>query len=38
MTLNSNLTELSIEGIATLFDSNGNVVTSFPFTASCTRL
>jgi hypothetical protein len=38
MALNSNLSELSIEGIATLFDSNGNVVTSFPFTASCTRL
>ena len=38
MALNSNLTELSIEGIATLFDSNGNVVTFFPFTASCTRL
>jgi hypothetical protein len=38
MALTSNLSELSIEGIATLFDSNGNVVTSFPFTASCTRL
>jgi hypothetical protein len=38
MALNSNLSELSIEGIATLFDSNGNVVTSFPFTASCIRL
>jgi hypothetical protein len=38
MALNSNLSELSIEGTATLFDSNGNVVTSFPFTASCTRL
>jgi hypothetical protein len=38
MALNSDLSELSIEGIATLFDSNGNVVTSFPFTASCTQL
>ena len=38
MALNSSLSELSIEGIATLFDSNGNIVTSFPFTASCTRL
>jgi hypothetical protein len=38
MALNSNLSELSIEGVATLFDSNGNVVTSFPFTARCTRL
>jgi len=38
MALNSNLSELSIEGLATLFDPNGNVVTSFPFTASCTRL
>jgi len=38
MVLNSNLNELSIEGTATLFDANGNVVTSFPFTASCTRL
>lgn len=38
MALNSNLSELSIEGIATLFDFNGNVVTSFPFTASCIRL
>jgi hypothetical protein len=38
MALNSDLSELSIEGLATLFDSNGNIVTSFPFTASCTRL
>jgi hypothetical protein len=38
MALNPNLSELSIEGLATLFDSNGNVVTSFQFTASCTRL
>ena len=38
MALNSNLSGLSIEGTATLFDANGNAVTSFPFTASCTRL
>jgi len=38
MTLSPSLNELSIEGTATLVDGNGNVVTSFPFTASCTRL
>jgi len=38
MTLSVSLDELSIEGTATLVDGNGNVVTSFPFTASCTRL
>ena len=38
MSLNAVLNQLSIEGTATLFDANGNVVTSFPFTASCNRL
>ena len=38
MSLNSALNQLSIEGTATLFDANGNVVTTFPFTASCNRL
>lgn len=38
MSLNGALNQLSIEGTATLFDANGNVVTSFPFTASCNRL
>lgn len=38
MSLNAASNELSIEGTATLFDANGNVVTSFPFTASCNRL
>lgn len=38
MSLNAALNQLSIEGTATLFDANGNVVTSFPFTASCNRL
>lgn len=38
MSLNSALNQLSIQGTATLFDANGNVVTTFPFTASCTRL
>ena len=38
MSLNAALNQLSIEGTATLFDANGNAVTSFPFTASCTRL
>jgi hypothetical protein len=38
MTLSPSLNDLSIEGTATLVDGNGNVVTSFPFTASCTRL
>jgi hypothetical protein len=38
MSLNDDLNQLSIEGTATLFDANGNVVTSFPFTASCNRL
>src|SRR5260370_10288165 len=38
MTLSPSQNDLSIEGTATLVDGNGNVVTSFPFTASCTRL
>lgn len=38
MSVNAALNQLSIEGTATLFDANGNVVTSFPFTASCNRL
>jgi|SRR5215470_1855382 len=38
MALNSALNQLTIEGTATLFDANGNVVTSFPFSASCNRL
>jgi hypothetical protein len=38
MALSHSLNELSIEGNATLVDGNGNQVTSFPFTASCTRL
>jgi hypothetical protein len=38
MALNSSLNQLSIPGTATLFDANGNVVTEFPFTASCNRL
>ena len=38
MSLNAGLNQLSIEGTATLLDANGNVVTSFPFTASCNRL
>lgn|SRR5215467_343517 len=38
MSLNATLNQLSIEGTATLFDATGNVVTSFPFTASCNRL
>lgn len=38
MSLNAALNQLSIEGTATLFDANGGVVTSFPFTASCNRL
>ena len=38
MALNAALNQVSIEGTATLFDANGNVVTSFPFTASCNRL
>ena len=38
MALNASLNQLSIEGNATLFDANWNVVTSFPFTASCNRL
>ena len=38
MSLNAALNHLSIEGTATLFGANGNVVTSFPFTASCSRL
>ena len=38
MALNAALNHLSIEGTATLFDANGNIITSFPFTASCSRL
>ena len=38
MTLSTSLNHLSIEGLATLVDANGNVITSFPFTASCKRL
>jgi len=38
MSLNPELNQLSIQGTATLFDANANVVTSFPFTASCNRL
>lgn len=38
MSLNATLNQLSIEGTATLFDANSNVITSFPFTASCNRL
>ena len=38
MNLARDLNGLSIQGSATLSDANGNVVTSFPFTASCTRL
>ena len=38
MSLNAALNQLSIQGTATLFDGSGNVVTTFPFTASCNRL
>ena len=38
MTVSSTLNALNIQGLATLVDANGNVLTSFPFTASCTRL
>lgn len=38
MTLTSSLNELNIEGNATLYGPNGQLVTSFPFTAHCTRL
>ena len=38
MTLGLSLKQLSIQGTATLVDPNGNVLTTFPFTASCTRL
>jgi len=38
MSLNATLNQLSIEGTATLFDANSNVITSFTFTASCNRL
>jgi hypothetical protein len=38
MSLNASLNQLSIQGTATLFDPNENVVTTFPFTASCNRL
>ena len=38
MTLAPNLNDLNIDGTATLVDANGNVITSFPFTATCTRL
>lgn len=38
MTLSRSLKHLSIQGTATLVDGNGNVITTFSFTASCTRL
>jgi hypothetical protein len=38
MSLSPAMNELNIQGTATLFDANGNVITSFPFTGSCTRL
>jgi len=38
MSLSPALNELNIQGTATLFDANGNVISSFPFTGSCTRL
>jgi hypothetical protein len=38
MTVRSTFNTLNIQGLATLFDANGNVLTSFPFAASCTRL
>ncbi len=38
MSLTPDLNGLSIDGNATLVDANGNVITSFPFGASCTRL
>ena len=38
MTLGLSLKQLSIQGTATLVDPNGNELTTFPFTASCTRL
>lgn len=38
MRLTPSQNELNIQGTATLFDSNGQVATSFSFTAHCTRL
>jgi hypothetical protein len=38
MTVSSTLKALNILGLATLVDANGNILASFPFTASCTRL
>jgi len=38
MELSPSLDHLNIQGTATLFDNDGNALTSFPFTASCTRL
>lgn len=38
MTLGPSLNDLSIQGTATLVDPNGAVITSFPFTATCSRL
>ena len=38
MSLSPALNQLNIRGTATLVDTDGNVITSFPFTASCTRL
>lgn len=38
MSLDSSLSNLRITGTATLVDANGNEVTSFPFTAACSRL
>lgn len=38
MTVSSRLNTLNIPGLATLVDVNGNVIMSFPFTASCSRL
>lgn len=38
MTLSLSLKQLTIQGTATFYDPNGNVTTTFPFTASCARL
>jgi hypothetical protein len=38
MSLDPSLNTLNITGTATLVDANGNEITSFPFTASCSRL
>lgn len=38
MTLDPSLSKLTINGNATLVDSGGSVLTSFPFTADCSRL